>query len=214
MNDTLDENERNRLRQMVIFEEKAFHQGYRFIAGIDEAGRGPLAGPVVAAACMIPRGLLIPHVNDSKKLTAKRREELFQRLTTDPSIIYGVGIIEPAEIDRLNIYQATIRSMLQAVEKLSISPDYLLVDGMKLPHSSLPAEKLIKGDTLSQSIAAASIIAKETRDRLMCNYDAQWPMYGFCQHKGYGTPFHLEAIRSHGPCPIHRISFEPIKSFK
>lgn len=206
-----DEGEKTRLQQMIIYEENAYQQGYQFIAGLDEAGRGPLAGPVVAAACIIPRGLFIPYVNDSKKLTAKMREQLFDRLTHDPSIIYAIGIIEAEEIDRLNIYQATIHAMCQAVEKLTIYPDCLLVDGMKLPHS-LPCQKIIKGDQLSQSIAAASIIAKETRDRLMRTYHDQWPVYGFHQHKGYGTARHLEALNQHGPCPIHRYSFEPVKT--
>lgn len=204
--------EKYRLTQMTTFEEAAYQQGYHKVAGLDEAGRGPLAGPVVAAACILPRSLLIPNVNDSKKLTPKIREQLFTRLTTDPRIIYGVGIIGSEDIDRLNIYQATIQAMLQAVNHLSVSPDYLLVDGLALPHPCLPAQKIIKGDQLSQSIAAASIIAKETRDRLMRAYDEQWPVYGFRQHKGYGTAQHLEAISLHGPCPIHRHSFEPMKS--
>ena len=208
----LDEGEKIRLQQMNIYEEKAYQQGYHIIAGLDEAGRGPLAGPVVAAACIVPRGLLIPHVNDSKKLTAKMREQLFERLTHDPSIIYAIGIIESEEIDRLNIYQATIHAMWQAIEKLATYPDCLLVDGMGLPHPILPCQKIVKGDQLSQSIAAASIIAKETRDRLMRAYHDQWPNYGFRQHKGYGTAQHLDALEKHGPCPIHRHSFEPIKT--
>jgi len=208
----LDEDETHRLRSMLVYEEAARQQGYTLIAGIDEAGRGPLAGPVVAAACILPLGLLIPHVNDSKKLTAKVRERLFERLTSDPSIIYGVGIIEPQDIDRLNIYQATIHAMWQAVDKLTVRPDCLLVDGMKLSHPTLYCQKIIKGDQLSQSIAAASIIAKETRDRLMRDYHDQWPHYGFNQHKGYGTALHLAALELHGPCAIHRRSFEPIKS--
>jgi ribonuclease HII len=208
----LDEGEKIRLQQMMIYEETAYQQGYQIIAGLDEAGRGPLAGPVVAAACILPRGLLIPHVNDSKKLTAKMREQLFERLTQDSSIIYAVGIIEAEEIDCLNIYQATIHAMWQAIDKLTTYPDCLLVDGMGLPHPLLHCQKIIKGDQLSHSIAAASIIAKETRDRLMRTYHDQWPAYGFHQHKGYGTAQHLEALEQHGPCPIHRYSFEPIKS--
>lgn len=208
----IDEGEKKRLQQMTIYEEIAYQQGYHIIAGLDEAGRGPLAGPVVAAACILPRGLLIPNVNDSKKLTAKMRGQLFERLTNDPSIIYAMGIIEADEIDRLNIYQATIHAMWQAIDKLATYPDCLLVDGMGLPHPLLPCQKIIKGDQLSQSIAAASIIAKETRDRLMRTYHDQWPVYGFHQHKGYGTTQHVEALEQHGPCPIHRYSFEPIKS--
>lgn len=208
----LNEVEQSRLMQMTIYEEAAYQQGYQTIAGLDEAGRGPLAGPVVAAVCILPRSLLIPHVNDSKMVNPRMRERIFERLTTDPAIIYGVGILASDEIDRLNIYQATIQAMLQALNNLSVSPDYLLVDGLALPHPSLPAQKIIKGDQLSQSIAAASIIAKETRDRLMREYHEQWPVYGFDQHKGYGTARHLEALALHGPCPIHRHSFEPVKS--
>lgn len=209
---SLSEDERLRLVSMMSYEEEMYFKGYQFIAGIDEAGRGPLAGPVVAAACILPRGLLIPQINDSKKLTPKVRERLFDRLVNDSVIKYGVGIIEPIDIDRINIYQATIQAMLMAVQKLPIPPDYLLVDGMPLPHPDLPCLKIIKGDQLSQSIAAASIIAKETRDRLMNDYHLQWPSYGFNQHKGYATERHLEAILQHGPCRIHRRSFDPIKS--
>lgn len=208
----LDDKEKLRLQQMLIYEEAAYQQGYKVLAGLDEAGRGPLAGPVVAAACILPRGLLIANVNDSKKLTAKVRERLFERLTTDSSIIYAIGIVEAGEIDRLNIYQATIHAMWQAIDTLSVHPDCLLVDGMALPHRLLPCQKIIKGDQLSQSIAAASIIAKETRDRLMRLYHEQWPVYGFSQHKGYGTVQHLDALERHGPCPIHRYSFDPIKT--
>ncbi len=208
----LREEEKLRLQQMMIYEEEAYQQGYQLIAGLDEAGRGPLAGPVVAAACILPRGLLIDQVNDSKKLTAKVRERLFERLTADTSIIYAIGIIESEEIDCLNIYQATIQAMMQAINKLSSSPDYLLVDGMGLPHSTLPYTKIIRGDQLSQSIAAASILAKETRDRLMRVYHQQWPCYRFEQHKGYATALHLEALEQYGPCPIHRYSFDPIKT--
>jgi ribonuclease HII len=208
----LDEDERLRLQQMVVYEEEAYQQGHRIIAGLDEAGRGPLAGPVVAAACILPRGLLIADVNDSKKLTPRIRERLFERLTTDSSIVYAVGMIEADEIDRLNIYQATIHAMWKAIDQLAILPDCLLVDGLGLPHPLLPCRKIIKGDQLSLSIAAASIIAKETRDRLMRAYHQQWPFYGFDQHKGYGTSQHLEALERHGPCPIHRHSFDPIKT--
>ena len=208
----LDEEEKLRLQQMIIYEEAAYQQGYQVLAGLDEVGRGPLAGPVVAAACILPRGLLVARVNDSKKLTAKIRAQLFERLTMDPSIIYAVGMVQAEEIDRLNIYQATIRAMWQAIDQLTTYPDYLLVDGMGLPHPLLPCQKIVRGDQLSQSIAAASIIAKETRDRLMHAYHEQWPLYGFNQHKGYATSQHLEALERFGPCPIHRRSFDPIKS--
>lgn len=208
----LEDEEQLRLQQMVMYEEEAYRQGYQLIAGLDEAGRGPLAGPVVAAACILPRGLLIEDVNDSKKLTPKVRARLFQRLTSHPNISFGIGIIEPQDIDRINIYQATIQAMWQAVDQLTKLPDYLLIDGMGIKHTAIPCLKIIKGDQLSLSIAAASIIAKETRDELMVRYHHQWPHYGFDQHKGYGTAKHLEALERHGPCPIHRRSFDPIKS--
>lgn len=208
----MDVEEKKRLLEMLIYEEIARKEGYRVIAGIDEAGRGPLAGPVVAAACVLPEGLFLPNLNDSKKLTPKIREKLFEQLTKHPGVVYGVGMIEAEEIDQVNIYQATILAMWQAVNKLTVSPDCLLVDGMKLSHPTLYCQKIIKGDQLSQSIAAASIIAKETRDRLMRKHHERWPMYGFDQHKGYGTAHHLEAIQLYGPCLIHRDSFEPMKS--
>jgi ribonuclease HII len=192
-----------RLQILLQYEEEARLKGWTFIAGIDEAGRGPLAGPVVAAACMIPKG---------KKLTAKQRQQLFERLTSDSRVQFGIGIVHAAKIDEINIYQATIRAMLMAVDQLLPVPHCLLVDGLGLPHPSIPSTKIIQGDGKSQSIAAASVIAKVTRDQLMCHYHEQWPQYGFVQHKGYGTAQHLEAIEKHGPCPIHRLSFEPLKT--
>lgn len=201
--------EEARLYQLNHYERAVRLKGFQSIAGIDEAGRGPLAGPVVAAACMIPSDMTIPFINDSKKVSPKVRRQIFERLISDPAIIYGIGIVECDEIDRINIYQATIQAMLKAVSCLSSPPDYLLVDGMALPHPTLPCLKIIKGDTLSQSIAAASIIAKETRDDLMLSYHEKWPQYGFKQHKGYGTARHLEAIQTYGICEIHRRSFAP-----
>ena len=205
------DDELDRLQQLLHYEEAARRLGYRILAGVDEAGRGPLAGPVVAAACIIPEGILLPGVNDSKQLSARQREILFKQITEHPSIVYGVGIVSPEEIDRINILQASIKAMIHAVELLSVCPDYLLVDGLKLPYPT-PSEKIIKGDAKSQSIAAASIIAKETRDALMFKYHEQWPQYGFDRHKGYGTRKHLDALSMHGPCPIHRMTFEPVKS--
>lgn len=204
--------EKKRLLRLLAYEEEAYQKGHQIVAGIDEAGRGPLAGPVVAAVCILPKGLLIGQIDDSKKLLPKVRESLFERLTTDPTIIFAVGIIEPEEIDRINIYQATIQAMWQAVNKLNTPPECILVDGMQLSHPTIPCTKIIKGDQLSLSIAAASIIAKETRDRLMRGYHQNWPHYGFDQHKGYGTEQHVEALERHGPCPIHRMTFEPLKS--
>jgi ribonuclease HII len=206
-NKDIDAKEWERLQTLIYFEEQARRQGFQSIAGIDEAGRGPLAGPVVAAACVIPSDVFIPFVNDSKQLTKVKRRQIFEELKNDQRICYGIGIVDAAEIDRINIYQATIQAMLIAVDQLTISPDYLLVDGLALPHSHLSVLKIIKGDTLSQSIAAASILAKETRDLLMDEYDKQWPQYGFKQHKGYGTKKHLNALKECGPCPIHRRSF-------
>jgi len=206
-----DPTEKKRLNAMTKHDKQARKLGYKSIAGIDEAGRGPLAGPVVAAACLLPKGLLIPGVDDSKKLTHLQRERLYEMLMGDKRIVFGVGIVHHEEIDRINIYQATIAAMLQAVSALSLIPDYLLVDGMNLPHPSIQCMKIVGGDALSLPIAAASIIAKVTRDRLMCDYHQQWPEYGFDGHKGYGTARHLDAIQQHGPCPIHRRSFEPLK---
>ena len=205
--------EQERLILMTRYEEKARSEGYKYVAGIDEAGRGPLAGPVVAACCMIPSGVYIPGVNDSKLLGARMRSELFDQITQDKRILYGIGLVDISEIDKINIYQATIQAMFSAVSNLQISPDYLLVDGLKLPHPTIPSLQIIKGDRLSQSIAAASILAKVTRDRLMIKYHERWPLYGFDAHKGYGTARHLEAIEKYGPCEeLHRKSFEPVKS--
>lgn len=201
-----------RLQAMTTFERDARQQGFSTIAGVDEAGRGPLAGPVVAAACIIPDGLYIAGVNDSKKLSPKQRATLFEQLTNHPDIIFGIGIIDAQTIDKVNIYQATILAMQRALDALALRPDMLLVDGMPLSYQGLPSQKIIKGDSKSQSIAAASIIAKETRDALMLDYDRQWPQYGFAKHKGYGTAFHMDAINEWGPCAIHRATFEPIKS--
>lgn len=204
--------ELQRLLQLTSYEQEARSQGFATIAGIDEAGRGPLAGPVVAAACIIPEGLYFRNINDSKQLTAAMRDSIFSELSSHPQVTFAVGIISQGDIDRVNIYQATILAMLQAVRGLASVPDYLLVDGLKLPHPTIPCLKIIQGDTLSQSIAAASIIAKVTRDRLMVEYDRQWPHYGFKNHKGYATPKHLAALEEHGPCPLHRFTFEPIKA--
>lgn len=204
----LDDGERQRLFKMMSYERKHHRKGLKVVAGIDEAGRGPLAGPVVAAVCILPKSLLIPQIDDSKKLSPQLREEIYKRLVTSRHIHYGIGIVDSLEIDRVNIYQATIQAMLLAVEQLSFTPDCLLVDGLKLPHPSIPVEKITKGDQLSQSIAAASIIAKVTRDKMMRDYHEQWSMYGFNEHKGYATEKHREALKKHGPCPIHRRSFK------
>lgn len=196
---------------MLKEEALLWDQGYLRISGIDEAGRGPLAGPVVAACVHIPRGLWIDGIYDSKKLSPNQRERLFDQLTNQPDIHYGVGIVPPQVIDEINILQATFKAMREAFFSLNFSSDFVLIDGvsLKLP---VPSLKLIKGDARSYLVAAASIIAKVTRDRIMNNYHKEWPEYGFDQHKGYGTAKHCTALKSLGPCPIHRLTFEPIKS--
>ena len=205
-----DAYERSRHWAQTSFEREARNAGYIRIAGVDEAGRGPLAGPVFAAACIIPEGVFIPGIDDSKKLTPKKRGELFSILKQHHLVNYGIGSASPEEIDTINIFQATIQAMLRAVALLFPEPDYLLVDGLRLPHPTIKCQKIIRGDSLSYSIAAASIIAKESRDLLMKEYHSQWPEYGFDRHKGYGTRLHLEAIKQYGPCPIHRRSFAPV----
>ncbi len=183
-----------------------WEHGYRRIAGMDEAGRGPLAGPVVAAAVVFEPGVLIAGVRDSKQLTEKQREILFDEIV-HKCVAYGIGVVDPAEIDRLNIRQATFLAMRKALGAMKITPDYLLVDGEELPNSIYPQEAIIKGDDKSFTIAAASILAKVTRDRIMKAYHRQYPQYHFDQHKGYGTRLHRELILQYGPSPIHRRSF-------
>jgi ribonuclease HII len=207
----VDPAEKLRLECLTLYEREARERGFRVIAGIDEAGRGPLAGPVVAAACIIPEGFFFYGIDDSKKLSEDKRERLFSEITTNPLVHYAVGIVCHEEIDLINIYQATVQAMLHALNTLSAIPDIALVDGMKLSHLTIPTQKIVGGDAASQSIAAASIIAKQTRDSLMKDYDTRWPEYGFAQHKGYGTKQHLSALQKHGPCPIHRRSFGPVK---
>lgn len=211
---TIDNLELFRLEQLHLYENEGRKRGFKIIAGVDEAGRGPLAGPVVAAACAIPKGILFEGLNDSKQLTPKKRAALFEKISSCADVNFSIATIDHLMIDKVNIYQATILAMLQAIAALDPAPDYLLVDGLKLPHPSIPCEAIIKGDAKSHSIAAASVLAKETRDKMMLEYHEQWPHYGFDRHKGYGTAAHLEAIRKHGPCPIHRKTFEPIKSLR
>lgn len=186
-------------------------QGIFFVAGVDEAGRGPLAGPVVAAAVIFPASSdPLPGLDDSKKLTARQRDVLYDHLTGTPGLLWAVSIQEPQVIDRINILQATYRAMREATLALSHAPGHVLIDGLSVPDFPLPHTALVKGDGRSQSIAAASIIAKVTRDRLMEAIDASYPQYGFRRHKGYGTVAHLAALREHGPCPHHRWSFAPV----
>jgi ribonuclease HII len=185
-------------------------RGFSLVAGVDEAGRGPLAGPVVAAAVVLPDSFQIDGLTDSKKVPAARRERFFAILTTHNAVLWSIGRAEVAEIDRLNILRATHLAMARALEALPQPPDHALVDG--LPVRGLPVDHtaLVDGDALSLSIAAASIIAKVTRDRLMIELDARYPQYGFARHKGYGVREHLEALRHHGPCPVHRRTFQPV----
>lgn len=202
-----------RLDAMSVFEKRLKAEGFSRIAGVDEAGRGPLAGPVLAAACILPEGALFEGLNDSKQVLPEKREILFGQITTCPDIRFGIGKASVAEIDRYNILRATFLAMKRAVASLPLQPDYLLIDGNQLPSLGVPSEALIEGDGKSISIAAASILAKVTRDRMMCEWDAKWPQYGFKQHKGYATDQHLEALRQFGPCPLHRKSFGPVKTY-
>lgn len=198
---------------MFQYEELHWKRGRKHIAGIDEAGRGPLAGPVVAAAVIFQKNPQIPWVNDSKKLTPQIREELFD-IIIDKSLCYGVGLADVDEIDKINIYQASLLAMKRALQNLGIRPEHVLVDGRVFPESDIPATAIIAGDSLCYSIAAASILAKVTRDRIMCNYDIEYPQYGFAEHKGYSTPGHLDAIEKFGYCPIHRRSFHPKRFYQ
>lgn len=194
---------------MRLHEKHAYRRGFRFITGIDEAGRGPLAGPVVAAAVILPKGIQLPGLTDSKKLTADRREAFFEKIRLR-ALAVGIGMADNAEIDSINILQATFLAMKRAIAGLGIKPDYLLIDGpYKLP-VDISQEGIVHGDALSLSIAAASVIAKVHRDHLMCEYHAQFPQYGFDCHKGYPTAQHYEAIRRYGPCRLHRVSFRGV----
>ena len=181
------------------------------VAGLDEAGRGPLAGPVVAAAVIIPPLRSHPvAILDSKKLSPARRKAAFEYLNQLPGAVIGVGVVDQTEIDRINILEATKKAMCIAVEALSISPGYLLIDGLIKLDLPILQQSLVRGEEKSVSIAAASIIAKVTRDRMMEEYDREYPVYGFGRHKGYGTKLHLEMLNKYGPCPIHRFSFSPV----
>lgn len=184
--------------------------GCRLVAGIDEAGRGPLAGPVVAAAVILPMDYTHLSLDDSKKLTAAHREQIFAELTAQAGIAWSVAIVDPLEIDRINILQATHRAMRDAVEGLAVRPDHALIDGLPVRQFPVNQTALVGGDGLSFSIAAASVIAKVTRDRLMLEMDRAYPEYGFARHKGYATALHLARLQQHGPCPIHRRSFAPV----
>lgn len=195
------------MSELWKFENAAFSEGYGIVCGVDEAGRGPLAGPVCAAAVILPKDLEIEGLNDSKKLTDKKRRELYD-VICEKAVAYGIAFANEKEIDQINILQATFLAMRRAVEQLSVRPDLALVDGNREPDfGAISVKTIIKGDSLSASIAAASILAKVTRDRLMEEYDAAYPQYAFAIHKGYGTKAHYAALTEHGPCEIHRLSF-------
>jgi ribonuclease HII len=200
----------NKFHQMSAYENKARKEGFHHIAGIDEVGRGPLAGPVVTACVILPEDFTLIGLNDSKQLSEAKREEFYTYIK-EKAVSIGIGIIGAAEIDRINIYEATKKAMLLSIQESSIQPDYLLIDAMKLD-TPFPAESIIKGDSKSISIAAASVIAKVTRDRMMKEIDVEYPQYHFSRNMGYGTKEHLAALEQFGITPYHRKSFEPIKS--
>jgi len=199
-----------RVVDLSVFERALAGRGYLRICGVDEAGRGPLAGPVVAAAVVLPYPCPIAGINDSKQLSESRREALYDEIT-QAALGIGIGIVDHDIIDRINILQATKRAMREAVAQVSPPPDHLLIDALTLPDLPIPQKGIAHGDALSISIAAASIIAKVTRDQQMRTYHDQWPQYDFARHKGYGTQAHLDAIRRYGPSPIHRMTFRGVK---
>ncbi len=202
----LEKSSKDRMESMLRYEHEASAVGFLRVAGVDEAGRGPLAGPIVAGAVVLKEP--VPGLNDSKLLKESEREALYKRLTSEGHDI-GCAIVESWEIDKMGIQTANYRVMTLAATALKPAPDYLLVDGFAVPGCPIPHRRIVKGDRLSQSIAAASIIAKVTRDRLLRDLDKQYPEYGFARHKGYATEEHLAAIEHHGPCPAHRLSFAP-----
>lgn len=188
------------------FEKEALAKGYKSVCGVDEAGRGPLAGPVCAAAVILPEGVIIDGVNDSKKLREKKRESLFD-VIREQALSYSIAYATVDEIEEINILNATMLAMRRAIDGLDIKADYAMIDGNKIPPIDIDAECIVKGDAKSMSIACASILAKVSRDRLLYKYAEEYPMYGFDKHKGYGTKVHREAILKYGPCPYHRKSF-------
>ena len=202
----MKEKELDRLKNMLEIENSLYEQGYTAICGVDEAGRGPLCGPVVAAAVILPKDKCIEGVNDSKKLSEKKREKLYDDIIEN-AIAYGVGISDVSVIEEVNILNATKLAMKQAIENLQLKPDYVLIDGNQMIDIDIDAQTVVSGDARSESIAAASILAKVTRDRMLVEYDKKYPEYGFAKHKGYGTKAHIEAIGKYGLTDIHRPSF-------
>jgi len=197
---------------MDFFEKMYYGRGYQKIAGVDEVGRGPLAGPVVAAAVVLPKNGIGPQLFDSKQISSKKREELYSSILNE-ALGVGVGIVGQEEIDRINIFQATLTAMISAIENLPFPPDFLLIDGTQGLKFSVPQKSIVKGDRLSNSIAAASIIAKVTRDRMMLECHQKYPQYNFASHKGYGTKEHRRAIEKFGVCELHRKSFRGVKEY-
>ncbi len=202
----MEEKELDRLKRMLEIEKSLYKKGYNLICGVDEAGRGPLCGPVVAAAVILPKYECIEGVNDSKKLTEKKREKLYD-LIIEKALAYGIGISDVSVIEEVNILNATKIAMKKAIENLQIKPDYVLIDGNQMINIDIPEDTVVSGDARSESIAAASILAKVTRDEMLIKYDKEYPEYGFAKHKGYGTKAHIEAIKKYGLTPIHRPSF-------
>ncbi len=202
----MKQNENDRLEEMLKIEESLYQKGYKLVCGVDEAGRGPLCGPVVAAAVILKPGDKIEGVNDSKKLSEKKREKLYQDIM-DNALAVGVGMSGVDVIEKVNILNATKIAMKQAIDNLGIVPEYVLIDGNQMIDINIEGETVVSGDAKSESIAAASIIAKVTRDRMLIEWDKDYPEYGFAKHKGYGTKAHIEAIGKYGLTPLHRSSF-------
>lgn len=203
--------EKKRLERLLRFETKAYEAGYQIVAGVDEVGRGPLAGPVVACACILPPNVTFPKINDSKLLSAEDREDLYHKITGHQGVHYAIGIVDHFLIDAINILQASLYAMKRAISALTPQPDFLLIDGNRLPECNIARQCIVKGDALSMSIAAASILAKVTRDRMMLEFHQKWPQYSFDKHKGYATEVHLKALKENGPSPIHRKTFGSVK---
>lgn len=204
------EQEKGRLSRMYSYERQVGAMGYRLIAGLDEAGRGPLAGPVVAAAVILPAEVYLPGIDDARRLTGRKRQEICEQIKQQ-AVAIGIGMVHPEGIDESNVLMATYKAMAKAVQALPVQPDYLLIDSYHLPAVSQPQSPIVGGDGLSCSIAAASIVAKVTRDEHMIEMDRLYPHYGFANHKGYGTAEHRAALEKYGPCPIHRKSFGPLR---
>lgn len=199
--------EEKRIKEMLVYEQEFSKLGYLHVAGVDEAGRGPLCGPVVASAVILPNDLFIEGINDSKKLSEKKREKIYEEIINNKEIVYAVGMSDVDTIEKVNILNATKLAMIQAINNLNVKPDFVIIDGNQNIDIDIQSQTLVSGDSKSASIAAASIIAKVTRDRMMQIYDKEYPEYNFSKNKGYGTKSHIEAIKKYGLCSIHRPSF-------